>query len=79
MGVFGIGGRGKDDGEEKGKLKLDPAQAARALPLLVAAGWRVEVHGWRKVKVKRGGKAIRWACRVVDMADDKETDDDPQD
>ena len=36
MGVFGIGGRGKDDGEEKGKLKLDPAQAARALPLLVA-------------------------------------------
>jgi deoxyuridine 5'-triphosphate nucleotidohydrolase len=36
MGVFGIGGRGKDDGEEKGKLKLDPAQAAKALPLLVA-------------------------------------------
>ena len=35
MGVFGIGGRGKDDGE-KGKLAIDPASAAKALPLLVA-------------------------------------------
>ena len=37
MGVFGIGGRGKgkDDGE-KGKLAVDPAQAVKLLPLLVA-------------------------------------------
>jgi len=35
MGVFGIGGRGKDDGE-KGKLAIDPARAAKLLPLLVA-------------------------------------------
>ena len=36
MGVFGIGGRGKDkDGDETGKLKWDPARAAKMLPLLV--------------------------------------------
>lgn len=43
--------------------------ASTALPLLAAAGWRVEVHGWRRVKVKRGGRATRWACRIVNMAD----------
>jgi phosphomannomutase/phosphoglucomutase len=37
MGVFGIGGRGKDkDGDETGKLKWDPVRAAKMLPLLVA-------------------------------------------
>lgn len=43
--------------------------ASPALPLLAAAGWRVEVHGWRKVKVRRGGRASRWQCRIVPMAD----------
>lgn len=42
--------------------------ASSALPLLAAAGWRIEVHGWRKVKVRRGGKASRWQCRIVPMA-----------
>ena len=32
------------------------------------AGWRLEIHGWRKRKVKRGGKAERWVCRVVDVS-----------
>lgn len=41
--------------------------ASPALPLLLAARWRVEVHGWRKVKLKRGGKAKRWQCRIVNM------------
>lgn len=50
-------------------------RASAALPLLVTVGWHVEVHGWRKVKVKRGGKAIRWACRVVDMANTQAADD----
>ena len=36
MGVFGIGGRGKDGSEEKSRLALDPARAAKLLPLLVA-------------------------------------------
>lgn len=33
-----------------------------------AAGWLVHVHGWRKVKLKRGAKTMRWACRVVDVS-----------
>lgn len=32
------------------------------------AGWKLEVHGWRKRKVKRGGKAERWVQRVVDVS-----------
>ena len=32
------------------------------------SGWRLEIHGWRKRKVKRGGKAERWVCRVVDVS-----------
>lgn len=38
-----------------------------ALPLLRMAGWRIEVHGWRKVKVRRGGRVARWQCRIVNM------------
>lgn len=26
---------------------------------------RIEVHGWGRYKAKRGGKAIRWKCRVA--------------
>lgn len=44
----------------------------RAEPLAVA--WlrasphnRIEVHGWGKYKVKRGGRAVRWRCRVVHL------------
>jgi hypothetical protein len=44
-------------------------RGSSALPLLTAAGWRVEVHGWRKVKVRRGGRATRWACRTINMAE----------
>jgi len=32
------------------------------------ANIRLEVHGWAKRKVKRGGKAERWHCRIVDMS-----------
>lgn len=37
------------------------------------SGGRIEVHGWRKLKVKRGGKAARWECaeRTVTLADFK--------
>jgi len=32
------------------------------------ANVRLEVHGWAKRKVKRGGKAERWHCRIVDVS-----------
>ena len=31
----------------------------------LCAGISIEVHGWRKLKVKRGGKAVRWQPRIV--------------
>ena len=33
----------------------------------LAAGGRIQVWGWRKVKVKRGMKAMRWEPRVVEL------------
>lgn len=37
-------------------------------PAIREAGVRMEVHGWSKRKVKRGGKAERWVQRVVDVS-----------
>jgi hypothetical protein len=34
---------------------------AEATPTIRAAGWRFEVHGWRKLKG-------RWACRVIEIS-----------
>ena len=31
------------------------------------AGWKIEVHGWRKVK-PRGEKRPRWECRVENIS-----------
>lgn len=31
------------------------------------SGFRIEVHGWRKIKKKRGGKAMIWAPRIVNV------------
>jgi hypothetical protein len=28
--------------------------------ICMAAGWKLEVHGWAKRKIKRGGKAFRY-------------------
>lgn len=33
------------------------------LPVVRAAGIRIEAHGWRKV-----GKPAKWDCRVVDLS-----------
>lgn len=40
----------------------------RALTCL-RASMRIEVHGWRKVKLKRGGTAMRWAPRIVEVTE----------
>ncbi len=31
------------------------------------ANWRILVWGWRKLKVKRGGKAVRWTLREEEI------------
>lgn len=32
------------------------------------AGWRIEVHGWRKGAKVRGGKTQIWKQRIVDLS-----------
>lgn len=38
-------------------------------PLTLKSGFRIQVHGWRKLKVKRGGKAMRWSPRIVHITE----------
>lgn len=45
------------------RTKITEEQVEEATAWLVA-GNRIELHGWRKVKVTRSGKAMRWTPRV---------------
>lgn len=45
---------------EPEKEREQRARVAEAVRLCVAAGVLVEVWGWRRLLVKRGGKAVRW-------------------
>lgn len=47
--------------------RIEKIQDSEQLAHLRKAGWRVEVHGWRKVK-PRGEKRPRWECRIVDIS-----------
>ena len=33
-------------------------------------GGAIEVWGWRKIKVRRGGKAMRWSPRIERILED---------
>ena len=37
--------------------------------LALRSGFRIEVHGWRKLKVKRGGKAVRWTPKIIPITE----------
>jgi small ligand-binding sensory domain FIST len=47
------------------KIKDEPKAA-----VCLASGFTIEVHGWRKLKVKRGGKAIRWTPKIILLTED---------
>lgn len=48
--------------------RVDKITNSDAIKHLRNAGWKVVVHGWRKVKVKRGEKAMKWELREVDLS-----------
>lgn len=48
--------------------RIAKMEDSHALGVLRKANWTIHVHGWRKVKVKRGGKATKWECRLVDIS-----------
>lgn len=43
----------------------EPETAARIREWLRCWSNRAELWAWRKLKVKRGGKAVRWECEVT--------------
>lgn len=48
----------------RAKIAEEPRAA-----IALAAGLAIEIHGWRKVKVRRGGKLERWAPRIVPVTE----------
>lgn len=60
------------------KITTNPDVAPLALRWLESGG-RIVVHGWRKLKVKRGGRAVRWEvdARQVERSDIAPTAGDP--
>lgn len=38
-----------------------------SLPIVLEAGWKVELHGWRKVCKERGSKIKVWKPRIIDF------------
>ncbi len=35
--------------------------------LVLQSGFRIVLHGWRELKVKRGGKAVRWELKEEEV------------
>lgn len=59
--IIGIQSCGQSFSEHDKKILEDPE--GRGL-MWVEHGGRLILMGWRKVKLKRGGKAMRWAPRI---------------
>ena len=49
------------------RIKKIAEDYAQELLLLRLANVSVQVWGWRKTKVKRFGKAVRWTARIVEV------------
>lgn len=63
-GVHGIQACQSDVSSHLRKMSDEPA-VAKYVALFLARGNRVSVFGFRKLKVKRGGVAVRWTLREI--------------
>jgi hypothetical protein len=61
-GVVGIQSCGQDFAAHERKILIERAQ--ETCDWLSTPGTKLELWGWRKVKLKRGGVAMRWSPRV---------------
>lgn len=61
-GVIGVQSCGQDYAAHYRKLTVEKAQ--ETADWLETPGTKLELWGWRKVKLNRGGVAMRWAPRV---------------
>jgi len=63
-GIVGVQACTSDFAAHRRKILEDCTEQVEAW---LQCGGKVELWGWRKVKVKRGGKAMRWKPRVEDI------------
>lgn len=63
LGVIGVQSCGQDFSGHRTKILEERYQ--ETLDWLRTPGTSLELWGWRKVKVKRGGTAMRWSPRVA--------------
>lgn len=61
--IIAIQSCGQAFSEHNKKITEDPEVAPKALQWIQNGG-RLLLIGWRKVKLKRGGKAMRWSPRI---------------
>jgi hypothetical protein len=64
-GVIGIQSCGSDFAEHWRKLTIERNQ--ETFDWLSTPGAALELWGWRKVKLKRGGLAMRWEPRIKEV------------
>ena len=62
-GVIGVQSTGQDFSGHRRKLMEEKAQ--ECIDWLSVPGTSLELYGWRKLKVKHGGKAMRWKARIA--------------
>lgn len=63
-GIIGVQSTGQAFNSHKNKIIIDKEIECKAWLL---CGGKVELWGWRKLKAKRGGKAMRWKPRIADF------------
>ena len=71
-GIVGVQSFGQDFSAHYKKITEECRDAAIKW---LKCGGRIELWGWRKLKVKRGGKAMRWKERVYEMTREDFKDD----
>jgi hypothetical protein len=62
-GVIGVQSCGQGFADHKPKLLEERSQ--EVMEWLKTPGTALELWGWRKVKLNRGGKAMRWKPRLA--------------
>ena len=71
-GVIGIQSAGNSFASHKRKILEERAQ--ETVEWLSTPGCRFELWAWRKIKLNRGGKAMRWKPRVARICLDNSGD-----
>jgi hypothetical protein len=64
-GVLGIQACGSDFKKHFDKLTVEHNQ--ETLDWLSTPGTKLYIYSWRKLKLKRGGLAMRWTAKIVEI------------